>query len=739
LKRFLSLLLATACVTVFVSAQQVLPIYITSGNGAENIPYAEVWISTSPTFEQGHIVDFVVANEQGIAQVKVLPGTMYIKLSSAGYLEHVDSFKSNQMSVLYYQLQTDVVELEHAVVTVQYKKQAAEKAVERILVLDEKELQSRSVVNLREALIQQMNVQIRNDNSTGSAMSMMGISGQNVKILIDGVPVIGRLDGNIDLSQINLDDIERIEIIEGPLSTNYGSNALAGVINIITKKTATQGGKIFANLYTESVGQFNVNLGLSKKIGKSNFRLNVGRNFFSGWSPGDSARWDLWKPKEQYFGRLQANRTLGDVELGWKSEAFKELLLNKGKPLSPYFETAFDEHFQTVRIDQKFSVNWKISEEANLNAFVAANLYNRKRLKYFRDLVTLEEQGINHDGGSDTTGLVAFMSRGTYSRIPKDHRLSYQMGYDLIIEQGSGIRIKDGSQTLSDVALFTTAEYLVTPKLSLKPGIRLSYNSAFETPLVPMISGRWKNRNYTYRASYSQGFRAPDIKELFIEFIDVNHYVVGNSNLQAEHSNHFLLSIDGKRLVGNVIFKPSLTTFYNSIKDKITLASYEPNQYTYVNISEFKSTGGNVRMSAITSGIKLNLGYSITGIKTNLRESNPSYDFYNEWNASVLKTWRKLDFNLFAKYNGQQNFYTIDAQNAAVTQRFTGSYTLVDFQIGRAFLNGTFRLQGGVKNILNIKNINNVLSSSGAHGSDAGYLAVANGRNYFIKISLQPK
>ena len=720
-------------------SQSSIPVYITSAEDGSNLPYVEIWVSTTPNFDAIDVVEFKVADSQGRAEIMRSGERMFIRLSSAGYMSRVDSFNGTFAQTLYFQLKPSVEALSDAVVTVQYKPQKADKAVERILVLTEKDLKSRSVVNLREALIQQMNIQIRNDNSTGSAMSMMGISGQNVKILIDGVPVIGRLDGNIDLSQINMNDVERIEIIEGPLSTNYGSNALAGVINIITKKEAIPGGAVEIESYAESVGQLNFNIGLNKKIGKNNFRMVAGRNFFSGWTPGDSGRWDLWKPKEQYFGRMQISRNIGRVDFSWKSEMFREVLLNRGKPLSPYFETAFDERFFTSRIDHKISAKWQISDEAVLNGFLAVNAYDRKRLKYFRNLVTLEEQGINHDGGSDTTGFVAILSRATYSRVPKDHRLSYQMGYDFIAEKGTGIRIKGGSQTLMDVALFTTAEYHLNSNLSFKPGIRMAYNSAFNTPVVPMISGRWKNRNYTYRASYSQGFRAPDLKELFIEFVDINHNVVGNEDLEAERSRHLLLSVDGKRAYKKMIVKPSITTFYNDIREKITLASYAPNQYTYVNISEFKSIGGNLRMSFVFEGFNLNMGYALTGVKTNLSEKDPSYNFYNEWNASLSKTFRQLEFNLFSKYNGQQNIYTIDAENASVTQRFTGAYSLVDFQMSRSFYRDQLRFNIGIKNILGVQNVENVLQSSGAHGSDAGYLAVANGRNYFVKLNYRVK
>ena len=63
--------------------------------------------------------------------------------------------------------------------------------------------------------------------------------------MIDDVAVIGRLNGNIDLSQINLNNVERIEIVEGPLSVEYGTDALAGTINLITKSTENNFIKIY--------------------------------------------------------------------------------------------------------------------------------------------------------------------------------------------------------------------------------------------------------------------------------------------------------------------------------------------------------------------------------------------------------------------------------------------------------------------------------------------------------------
>ncbi|MFT6828699.1 MAG: outer membrane receptor for ferrienterochelin and colicins [Roseivirga sp.] len=101
-------------------------------------------------------------------------------------------------------------------------------------------------------------------------MTMLGISSQNVKILIDGVPLFNRVgNGNgADLSQISLQIIARIEIVEGLMAVNFEANALAGVINLITKKDFKNKTEIGVYLQTESLGSslcFKGNLGFQRQ------------------------------------------------------------------------------------------------------------------------------------------------------------------------------------------------------------------------------------------------------------------------------------------------------------------------------------------------------------------------------------------------------------------------------------------------------------------------------------------
>ncbi|HMN33579.1 MAG TPA: TonB-dependent receptor plug domain-containing protein [Chitinophagaceae bacterium] len=144
--------------------------------------------------------------------------------------------------------------LKEFVITGQYKEQSIEKSTMNIKVVSKDAIQKMGAQQLSDVLEKEMKVNISQDNILGSSMSLQGISGQNVKILIDGIPLTGRLNGNIDLSQINLNQVQRIEIIEGPMSVSYGTDALAGTINIITQKRKNKNYTFNVGSYYESIG-----------------------------------------------------------------------------------------------------------------------------------------------------------------------------------------------------------------------------------------------------------------------------------------------------------------------------------------------------------------------------------------------------------------------------------------------------------------------------------------------------
>ena len=109
--------------------------------------------------------------------------------------------------------------LDEVVVTAQYVPQSIKKSVYKIKVFDIEEINALGATNLRDLLYYELNLEVFQESSfAGTGIEIQGLSQENIKILIDGVPIIGRLNGTIDLNQIVLNNIERVEIIEGPTS-----------------------------------------------------------------------------------------------------------------------------------------------------------------------------------------------------------------------------------------------------------------------------------------------------------------------------------------------------------------------------------------------------------------------------------------------------------------------------------------------------------------------------------------
>src|SRR5699024_10970709 len=106
-------------------------------------------------------------------------------------------------------------------------------------IIGKDQIQSSGSNRLDELLSEQTGLSIVNDHGFG--VQMQGLGPEYTLILVDGEPVIGRTAGTLDLKRISLSDVERIEILKGPSSSLYGSDALAGVINIITKKGSKSG------------------------------------------------------------------------------------------------------------------------------------------------------------------------------------------------------------------------------------------------------------------------------------------------------------------------------------------------------------------------------------------------------------------------------------------------------------------------------------------------------------------
>lgn len=692
---------------------------------------------------------YVITGEDGWATIEFgARDSLVIEVSYIGYIKTTRTLFPGQEITL--TLEEDQVTLNAMVVTGQYSANNPEKAVQKVTIVSEEKIKKMAAVNLRDALTNEMNVRLTRDNVLGTGVSIQGMSGENVKVLIDGVPVVGRLNGNIDLSQINMNDVERIEIVEGPMSVNYGTNALAGVINVITKKPGREQINFSANSYYESIGRYNVDAGLSLAHKKGALSFSGGRNYFDGWSEGDahftsperiadSNRFQQWKPKEQYFLRAGYEHSYdAKSSLRYSLNYFDEKITNRGYPLPPYGETAFDDYYYTTRFDN--SLNWDhyFGKNHRATTILAYNQFERISNTWFKDLTTLEETLTENPGDQDTANTDQWVLRTSFASLKDSVKVNYEVGTDFNVETGTGARIEGGTQQIGDYAGYGSLEYRPYRNTVIRPGLRYAYNTRYDAPATPSLNIRQKVGHYIVRASYARGFRAPSIKELYFDFVDINHNIVGNQDLKAEHSHHIGLSGNFTKLIDNYLLKVELSAFYNQMENMITLAQIDNVQYSYVNIGEYSTHGIQLNSNIAYNHLKFGIGASYIGRYNQLSDEHDidpySYtpEIQSQFNYDFPRPQMYVAF--FYKYTGKLPGFGLTT-DGDVIPTFIESYHTGDLSVGKYFWKKRFQLVVGSKNIFDVKNVASG-TVGGAHSGAGGTSAVATGRLYFMKLTL---
>ena len=206
-----------------------------------------------------------------------------IEISCVGYKDLSDTILTTENKII--NLSPDYYQLDQVVVTGQFRPQPVDKSIYKIRVIDDRQFQLKAASNVGDLMKNDLSFQYRSEGVLGDFIRIRGLSGEYVKILIDGMPVTGRMGDQIDLGQLTLNNVDHIEVIEGPMSVVYGSSALAGAINIITSDYSGKKYQVQAGTYYETIGTYNANLNFSAHSGHNTFSVNGARNFFSGWGP----------------------------------------------------------------------------------------------------------------------------------------------------------------------------------------------------------------------------------------------------------------------------------------------------------------------------------------------------------------------------------------------------------------------------------------------------------------------
>ena len=416
-----------------------------------------------------------------------------------------------------------------------------------VTVVDKNALKTMGSVRLQDALAEQTGlVIVPQINAQGNGLQLQGFNPDYTLILIDGEPLIGRYTGSLELSRITTGNIRQIEIVKGPSSSLYGSEALAGVVNIITDQPSATGGEWSLRYGTNKTMDLS---GSGNLVGKTT-RLSLFANRF------ETDGYDL---SPQNFGKTVSpfvNYTF-HPKLYWKPSRNLEVTVSS-RFFSEDQQFAFD--VRTGEINTRTRGNG-VTRDLNIHPTITKVFSSKlKATARFYGSQFETETELKKDSGGELFYRDDFRQQFLRPELVaihapnRKHTLTYGVG--LIGEQVNTSRYGDlKARTQTTAYSFVQEEWNPTHNINLVSGIRLDQNSIYGSQLSPKLSGSARlNDQLLIRISAGTGFKAPDFRQLYFNF--TNSAAGGYAVLGSEIIDEKLKELEALGQIENYLFNP---------------------------------------------------------------------------------------------------------------------------------------------------------------------------------------
>ncbi|MCP4978435.1 MAG: TonB-dependent receptor [Maribacter sp.] len=625
----------------------------------------------------------------------------------------------------------DIQNLEEVVVTAQFAPTSEKNAIYKVKVINRKVIEAKAATNLTELIRHELNIDLSYNSAFGAGIELQGISKENIKILVDGVPLIGRVNGVLNLNQINLGNIERIEIIEGPVSVFYGTDAMGGTINIITKKSQEKDVTGTISAYYESAEVRTLNSSFGFKSGKNLIMVDMGNYGFNGVNTDDSFIRSLnWPKKNQYYGNLKFIREIGDFKLRFSSD-FSEEIVNTYGEVSTRSNTATDIDYATKRWDNSLNFHGKLENGNYLDVTASYLNYDRFDTSYLFDPANNSSELILDNPNENANYFNTFFTRANFAINDPSKKFNYLVGVEFESDHARGNRILDSKQDVQNTSVFSSINYKVSDSFEIQPALRYTYNSSFNSLLSPALNLKYRfNDNHVLRFAYGNGYRAPSIKELYLDwtptFGPLTYIFTGNENLEVESSHNYNFYYTYKKnLTDDSYIKIEPSFFYNAIKNLIGLSELVNFERHYINLNQTKSLSTSLDIQyKVVENFQVNLGFSYLGRYLEYTDvfNSDTFLFTPYANASVSYTYNpyELSFTAFYKYSGKRKGHYIEEVN--VVQELRGStrddFSNLDLALTKSLFKNKLALSIGAKNLFDVTDVETFNQIGAAHERD---------------------
>ncbi|MEM9997559.1 MAG: TonB-dependent receptor [Bacteroidota bacterium] len=429
----------------------------------------------------------------------------------------------------------DTVRMASVVVTATRTAKEIEDVAVPVSVVSAEEIERQGAVRLGDVLAAVPGLHFFDDHGTG--LQVQGFSPEYTLILIDGQPVIGRTAGTLDLDRITVQGVERVELVRGPSSSLYGSEALAGVVNIITAQPSSgwSGGlSTRAGSFTTTDVSADVNAGFDR----GGVRLLVNRYASEGYDLAPESFGNTAPAFQDWTADLRTRFDVNDqlrLRLGVRATTLNQdgafaIVDDGGTPddLSDDIETRYDDVGKRVDWSVHPEAEWRFSERFRLRTTLFASRYQTKtRIRSQTDGSLLFGDDFDQRLTRAETQLDAFWGL----------RHLTVFGAGLSDERLGGSRYTfNGEQPVARQA-FAFAQHEWTPSrlLALNASARFDAHSDYAAQLSPKLSVLVRPiEALRLRASVGTGFKAPAFRQLYLTFTNTaaGYSVLGSARLR---------------------------------------------------------------------------------------------------------------------------------------------------------------------------------------------------------------
>ena len=596
------------------------------------------------------------------------------------------------------------------------------------------------------------------EGDMGSQMQLGGLGNSYILILIDGKRIHGDVGGENDLGLIDPQNIEKIEIVKGAQSALYGSDAMAGVINIITKKHRQKG------LYVDNSTQYGTHndlrqhntlaLNYGKWSSQTNFQLqrndgwqNTAEEYAEAMVLTDSKNMTVNKFRNWQIAEHLTFQPTKKIELYADGTYYKKDIMRPrdGKHASCDVYT-YDLHYNNA--SASVGGKWKLGGKGSLQDYVTLDVDWNMHAYYYKytarhyDYVFLEGEEFGDQNGEWFSvpmypGQQKLQSN--QQRVMGQLKGIFHLPYNNTINAGAEYRYdhlkapeRTEKGTASDwtTAVYVQDEFNKLSWLNITAGLRLVDNQNFGFRLTPKVSAMASWGDWRFRLGWSQGFKTPTVKELYYRYLHVmgssTFFNLGNTKLDPQTSNYWSANLEyrGDKLTASV------TGYINKLDNMIALVNVPVGEIPAGITTAYMGDGSDnvqARMyknmdDARTCGVDVTLGYkftkelSMTAAYSYLDTEANLYDAgtdqmktvvidgmaHHKWNASVMYNHAfsniyKLGVNLSTRGSSKRYYENNGDGRAYQLWRINTTH---DFQVS-SFKIASFRLEAGIDNIFN--------------------------------------